>query len=330
MSKLLIRSALATALNKTGALRFVSAFGLPYRILMYHRVIDPGTLDYPIQSGMFVRPETFRMHCKYLAKNANVIPLDELVTLLDQRKPIPQRTIALTFDDGWRDNFQFAVPALKEFRLHATFFLATEFIGTQNLFWTDRAAMFMHAMRTNTLGTLAGLPKSTHGKNLIQIAQESPSELDALERLLEYLFSLSRLERSSVIKQIESFTSIPSTPTFMSWDEVKQMARTGFTFGNHSHRHEILTELSAEEIGTDISLANEALRIHLSQLSPVFCYPRGAWNQETNKMLANLGISHFLLTEPIRDDEAPVSLLGRIGIHEDITRTEDLFALRLS
>ncbi|MCC6955127.1 MAG: polysaccharide deacetylase family protein [Deltaproteobacteria bacterium] len=143
--KLFARKTAATLLDKSGVLRLRTAWGERFRVLMYHRVIDPETVPYPLEPGMYVRPETFRMHMGVLARDANLLPLDELVSMISQRRRIPRRSVAVTFDDGWYDNLAYAVPILREYRIPATIFLATSFIGSSAMFWTDTAAIALRA-----------------------------------------------------------------------------------------------------------------------------------------------------------------------------------------
>ena len=112
-----------------------------WRVLTYHRVINPLQSKLHLQAGMYVRPETFRMHIKYLSKNANVIPIDELATLLREGKKIPKKTISITFDDGWEDNYTEAYPILKEFLTPATIFIPTSYISSSKMFWTDKLSV---------------------------------------------------------------------------------------------------------------------------------------------------------------------------------------------
>jgi hypothetical protein len=92
-----------------------------------------------IQPGMYVCAKTFEAHVVYLQKHFVVLALDDLlerwrIDQLDADKAY----CVITFDDGWQDNYQFALPVLKQYGLPATIFLATDFIGTDRWFWPDQ------------------------------------------------------------------------------------------------------------------------------------------------------------------------------------------------
>ena len=82
-------------------------------LLMYHRVV-PATdaARNAVEPGMFVTPETFERHLAWLTDSFSVLPLHEITTRLADDLPLPPRACAITFDDGWRDNYDFALPAL--------------------------------------------------------------------------------------------------------------------------------------------------------------------------------------------------------------------------
>jgi len=92
-------------------------------ILMYHSVAKNDLL-------FSVKPENFIQQMEYLRKrNFKIIALKELVEILEQKRPIPKKTVVLTFDDGYQDNYTNAFPILKKYNFPATIFLPTDFIG---------------------------------------------------------------------------------------------------------------------------------------------------------------------------------------------------------
>ncbi len=91
-------------------------------ILMYHSVTD-----HPTTTGMLtVSTAVFRSQMRFLKEHKyNVLPLEILAKLIKDGKKIPPRTLAITFDDGYRDNYLYAYPILKEYNLPATIFIIT-------------------------------------------------------------------------------------------------------------------------------------------------------------------------------------------------------------
>jgi peptidoglycan/xylan/chitin deacetylase (PgdA/CDA1 family) len=95
-------------------------------ILMYHRVNPKfGSID-----KLTVSPEAFERQMRFLKTHRfSVLPLEELVWLIREKKRIPWRTIAITFDDGYQDNYSFAFPILKKYNLPATIFVIVNEMG---------------------------------------------------------------------------------------------------------------------------------------------------------------------------------------------------------
>jgi peptidoglycan/xylan/chitin deacetylase (PgdA/CDA1 family) len=101
-------------------------------ILLFHRVTDLIPPD-----GLTVGTERFRAICRLLRDGFRVVPLDEVARLLRERRPFPLRTVAITFDDCYRDNLD-AARILAEHGLPAAFFVPTAFVGTDHVFPWDR------------------------------------------------------------------------------------------------------------------------------------------------------------------------------------------------
>jgi peptidoglycan/xylan/chitin deacetylase (PgdA/CDA1 family) len=95
-------------------------------VYYYHRV-GPFRDGAPLR--MNVSPEAFREHMAVVARRAHPVPLDALVGCAREGKPFPRGAVAVTFDDGYRDLMEFALPVLQELRIPAAFFVVTGGIG---------------------------------------------------------------------------------------------------------------------------------------------------------------------------------------------------------
>lgn len=119
---------------------FLMKEGRDAAILMYHSVGEPGvagqgSLDIPEKA--FARQMAFLSRYRY-----HVIPLSELEQMLREKKKIPAKTVVLTFDDGYENNYTKAFPILKKYHFPATFFIITNFIGKEEHFY-DHYFKFM-------------------------------------------------------------------------------------------------------------------------------------------------------------------------------------------
>jgi peptidoglycan/xylan/chitin deacetylase (PgdA/CDA1 family) len=112
-------------------------------ILAYHRVAE---LERDLH-GLAVTPTAFRRQMEHLCDEYNVVSLRDLVAAL-HTSAVPDRTVAVTFDDGYLDNVTEAVPILEELDIPATFFVTTQSLtGSTQEFWWDRIARVLASSR---------------------------------------------------------------------------------------------------------------------------------------------------------------------------------------
>ena len=98
-------------------------------ILMYHRINEDGTMP-----SLTVSPKNFERQMRYVKNKFRVCSIGELIEGVDADKSCDADSIAITFDDGFRDNFVFAFPILREKNIPATIFLVSDFIGNRHDF----------------------------------------------------------------------------------------------------------------------------------------------------------------------------------------------------
>lgn len=101
-------------------------------VLMYH------SIDYEKGNELRVPKEKFKEQMKYLKDNGyTTLTFDELYSFLVNNKPIPEKSVVITFDDGYEDNYSNAYPILKEFGFNATIFIITNAIDNEKAFLTS-------------------------------------------------------------------------------------------------------------------------------------------------------------------------------------------------
>lgn len=347
-AKLIVRRILSEVCYRTNVLRALQRFGKasgrqPWRVLTYHRVVDPEHEPLPVQPGMYVRPESFDRQMEYLATQCHVITIAELLRALAERTSIPEDTVVITFDDGWRDTYTTAFPILRDFNLPATVFLATAFVGNRELFWTDRVAHSLRTLRAaaqyrdRVLTLLGGTPDIPSPiKEALNVIIGGGPEVDLATRTDECIEQLKEAPpsaRKQVVDTLRALTKEFSTVRldrmFVTWDEVAEMAKEGIAFGSHSHNHYRMTELNAAQLRDELILSAQALHEHHLPPAEVFCYPGGYYDSSTQTALRERNIRYAAAVHHHNDFSANPALLGRINIHEDVTATAALFAFRI-
>jgi peptidoglycan/xylan/chitin deacetylase (PgdA/CDA1 family) len=112
-------------------------------VVALHRVqerVEPG-------DGLTISARMFERHCRFFRRHFRVVPLREIVEKLERGQRL-NRELAITFDDGYRDNFEVAAPVLARLGLPATFFVVSEFMGTNVVPWWDRDRGARHEWMT--------------------------------------------------------------------------------------------------------------------------------------------------------------------------------------
>lgn len=127
-----VKSYIGRAIFKTGTYRLPHYLSNVAVIIAFHRVNDITAGD-----GLTCNVQMFEQLCQFFGRYFRVVSLGHLIEKIEKQEPL-NRELAITFDDGYRDNYEYAVPILKSMGLPGTFFVASKFIGTDHVPWWDR------------------------------------------------------------------------------------------------------------------------------------------------------------------------------------------------
>jgi peptidoglycan/xylan/chitin deacetylase (PgdA/CDA1 family) len=301
-------------------------------VLMYHRVVDPDQESVPVQDGMYVQPETFAHHVSYLKSRYRLIDINELIDRLLSKRGFDGPTCHLTFDDGWRDNYQQAFAHLQAHRAPATIFLASDFIGTSRWFWPEN---LLYALQNRlSLGSSAAKTIDYHA---LEQVYHNPGI--SMERRINQVIDRVKDESHQAITTLAQALemTIASRPAkrprlLMNWDEIKRMSAARITFGSHTCSHAIMTKLDDEPtIDRELNDSRRVIAVATGQTVKAFCFPNGDSNDYLVGRVARNGYqtafsgAHGAVaagTDPLR--------LPRIGVHEDIAFNVPMLAARMT
>lgn len=274
-------------------------------ILCYHRVNDDG---HPFFAGTPV--SLFRRQMEALRRHFTVLPLAELVERA-RRREIPRNSVAVTFDDGYRDNYTNAFPVLRELDLPATIFLTTDAIDRNALLWHDRVFDAFHRSRRNEARF-----------------ESEVLPLGAADRRASLAIVLARLRRSSpkdrdrlidcLLEELGIEPGVPRGWEKLSWREVREMASGRISFGAHTLDHPILTRVGAAEARRQIRESKSRIEEELRLPVKAFAYPNGSagdFDESTRKIVEEEGLSLAVTTlGGANDAETNPYVLRRTGM----------------
>lgn len=215
---------------------------------------------------------TFEWQMRLMADRFNVLPLSEACVRLE-RGDLPARAASITFDDGYADNVEVAVPILKRHGLAATFFVATGFLDGGRM-WNDTIIETVRRARSAELD-LSGLDLGCWTTKTDEDRHRTAMGL--IGRLRHMEFDLRREK----VAALESFAvgSLPSD-LMMTSGQVQRLASEGMEVGAHTVSHPILARLDSERGSAEITQSKKALEELVGRQVSLFAYPNGKPGQD--------------------------------------------------
>ena len=213
-------------------------------------------------------PAGLRRQLTFLKRFSNVVGFPEAVDRLAGDGQLPMRAVAITFDDGYRDNLELAVPLLEELGLPATFFLCPELLGSRVPPWWERLAWAMINTRV----------KQTFRWRDLLVTPPGLKRGDSVGMVSEMLKAMDERDREAAMTELlellDPVGGEPTTP-IMDWDDARELARRGFTVGSHSQKHAILANETAEDQDFDLSQSRKELEVRTGARVDLLAYPNG-------------------------------------------------------
>jgi len=233
-------------------------------ILIYHRVLPardallPDILD----------AEAFAAQLELIRDCFQVMPLAQAVEEL-RHGNLPARSACLTFDDGYADNLTVALPILQRFRMHATFFVATDYLDGGRMFNDTVIEAVRHA------------PSGQYDLRDLNLGcyqfQSLQDRIGAIRDILPEVKYLPFLVRNQYVADIAKRLGGASLPDhlMLSTEQLRTLHDAGMEIGAHTASHPILARLSDAEAKDDILRGKEHLERLLSTKIRLFAYPNG-------------------------------------------------------
>lgn len=294
--------------------------------LMYHRVqksSDRCLFPDP-NSYLSVSEETFRRQLRHLKKRYKFLTADEVLELSGA---LPRRTLFLTFDDGYRDNFDTVAPILSDMGIPAVFFVTTGFIDRTVHPWWYALWDFCMSDKTLIVNLSAGIlscvgvgPRVRHAHSLFRkLSQRAYAMAPAdLTRFSTALAALSK--------------SVSTESDFMTWEQVRKLCQTEvFSIAGHTASHACVDVMNQDEIISDLLESRRRFSDEAVNELNLFAYPVGRINESASLAVRQVGYD----VTWIADGRRPAGLsrnlsLPRLGIanHHSPWEIEARLALR--
>jgi peptidoglycan/xylan/chitin deacetylase (PgdA/CDA1 family) len=277
-----------------GLARRVTAFhgGL---VLALHRVLPPGERDTCYEPHLLLSEPAFVSLLRLLQRDYHVVRLKEL--LVDPVGSGGRLKVAITFDDGWEDNYRVAFPHLLAYGMPASIFLCTGLIGTAGVLPEERFARLWNecSARGEDKQLVHDLNHWGMGRRH-NLQAHSPRHFWSQE--------LKRMPLSARLLLLDHFEDryqVPAVPTrrFMNWSDVRTMLNTGLIrLGSHTSRHATLTSETDGDIQRELEESKATLLEQTGVAPEIFAYPNGMYNRRVMDLVRASGYKAAICTHP--------------------------------
>lgn len=307
-------------------------------VLCYHRVIPHEiAIKYMVHRALYVTPKTFERHLKWMSANGDIV--NHLQLFIPSKRP----KFMITFDDGWKDNFEYAFPLLLRFNAPATIFLPTFNVSNNVLFWTEAIDCGIHLSKKSRSDILSFF-QDTNGNIENEINHFDSRSINAhwskniphlqKDRFVEMLKVASPAIRNKYLKIFYRQLDIAEPNAdgmLLSWDDIRTMRAKGISFGSHTHTHQILDRIDIDSIEYELKMSKYELEKHTGATTTLLSYPNGCYKKPyiLQSLLKNDYKFAFTLDRKFVTENTDRFLIPRFLVYEDIAQNLSLYIYRV-
>ena len=244
-------------------------------ILTYHSVLPYSPKFDGFDYRNCVSVEAFDDQIKHLKKQYDIISLKEALERLREDR-LDNIHVVITFDDGFKNNHDYALPVLLDNDAKAVFYIATDFIGKHYMLWTEK----VNDILLNTQLTKLKL----HLDEPIELDLSSIAKREKASVLVRTYLKFHPVEvENRVLAELSELTGYdnwaikedPDRYDFMTWNDVKEMHQAGMEIGSHTHTHTLLNMMDEQSSFNELSISKNEIETNLKTPCNLFSYPNG-------------------------------------------------------
>lgn len=264
-------------------------------ILLYHGVSDCKSIGIENFSGKHIGASEFERQMLFIKENCKILSLDEIVEIKNNNEDWPPNSVAVTFDDGFKNNYTIAAPILKKLNIPATFYICSGMIETNKMFWVDKIEDCINLSENTEIDILL------EEKTLFHL-DTNIKKINAVKRIKEYCKRIDVNTKEKVLNSLENQTGIKPKSSdaknyqMMNWKDLKILNNDAlFTIGGHTLYHDIMSAHEDEErMFKDIELSIGLLEFNLNEKISHFSYPEGQENHYNQTVIDKLKASEIV------------------------------------
>jgi peptidoglycan/xylan/chitin deacetylase (PgdA/CDA1 family) len=269
-------------------------------VVFYHRVVADELADaegFDIESG--ISATDFERQMRFLVQHFSPVKASQA-----QHVSSSKIQFSVTLDDGYEDNYLVAAPILKRLGIPATFYVVSDFVDTDRLFWWEQVADIMHktslpeldlqaVLPGHNLSELAGSNLDCSGRPLPVLPLDTAANRDfAFGQLCSYIRHGLHRDIPAHLDRIADYFSIPVREQgrqygLMNWQQLNELVQQGFEIGGHTASHCNVIGADEELLKLELIDSINVLEDHLDTAVESFAYPYGLF-EKSSKAVADV------------------------------------------
>jgi len=236
-----------------------------HRIITYHRISADADPFVPSRSGLYGTPQTFARQMRYLMRHYHVISLADYLESRRTGAELPKYTVIITFDDGFKDNYQHAFAVLTRYGLPASIFLIADTLIDQQPIWLHKFYYLAETIEESRLLTALNEMLSP-----MPLFESSRQALRQLKHDADRQFKDRALDK--IYRSVAEENQAPSL--YLSLSEIETMQPL-IEFGSHGRSHQVMSALDEKALLEETVVAKDILERRLGRPIRHFAYPFG-------------------------------------------------------
>ena len=278
------------------------------RNFLFHRVSDEKDELWPPMT-----PALFEKIIQALKQTYHIVCLEDW---LEQKKDEPsnKKLATVLFDDGYKDNIQYAAPILKKHNCPASFYVVTDCINKNIPTWTY---LLDHALQQTKINSIV----IDHQQAPEDLKKIDNADKTIVKRIKPWMKKLANADRVQVLNSILDQCKVePPQNKMMSWKGILELQQSGFYIGSHSHTHPMLAALEDKaEIMEELKLSAQIIKDNLGKMPLTISYPIGSFDERVIALAHQTGYKYGLAVEQkfFRYEQDDIMAIPRVELYQE-------------
>ncbi len=281
---------------------------------MFHRVLEPSDPRWAhCDPDYTLRADLFDQCLRFFRRHYNLVSADDVLQASRGRKPLPARAMLVTFDDGWADNVDFALPRLRAQGVPGLMFVVSDAVGSPTIFYQER---IVSAWRRGTLSVarLAELLQPFDAG----VPPEMPEDAASLRELIARVEKLEPTARGQLLDLLGPAVHVDQRQ-MVTVDELHLLQQGGVSIGLHGKTHAPMTGVADLDAELSGARAEMAARLRESAPPATMSFPHGRYDERIAGKARQAGFELVFTSVPVVNPVRSTVgwLLGRLGFEAD-------------